>query len=61
MWLEFGRAFCLMLIFEGVLPFLYPGRWRRMVGVIAQMSDRDLRVMGMVSMALGVAVLFLIH
>jgi uncharacterized protein YjeT (DUF2065 family) len=60
MWEELGKAFCLMLIIEGILPFLYPGRWRRLIAVIAQVSDRQLRVMGLISMLVGTVLLFAI-
>ncbi|WP_185235114.1 DUF2065 domain-containing protein [Teredinibacter franksiae] len=57
MWEEFGKAFCLMLIMEGIMPFLYPDRWRKLVATLATISDRDLRVMGLVSMLIGLGVL----
>jgi len=28
MWQELGIALCLMLVLEGILPFLYPRQWR---------------------------------
>ena len=31
MWEELGKAFCLMLVLEGIIPFLYPTRWRHLV------------------------------
>lgn len=61
MWLEFAQAICLMLVIEGIIPFLYPNRWRRMVATIAMISDRQLRIMGCVSMLIGAGLLFLIR
>lgn len=60
MWLELARAFCLMLILEGIMPFLYPHRWRQLVATLAIVHDRQLRIMGLVSMMLGIAILYLI-
>lgn len=60
MWEELGRAFCLMLVLEGIIPFLYPTRWRNLVASLAQVSDRQLRVMGLVSMLIGVGLLYLL-
>lgn len=60
MWEELGKAFCLMLVLEGIIPFLYPTRWRRLVASLAQVSDRQLRVMGLVSMLVGVGLLYLL-
>ncbi|TQV72631.1 DUF2065 domain-containing protein [Exilibacterium tricleocarpae] len=58
MWEELGRAFCLMLVFEGILPFLYPNRWRALVAALATGTDRELRVTGLVSMLVGTGLLF---
>ena len=60
MWEEIGRAFCLMLVIEGILPFLYPTRWRRLVASIAMVSDRYLRIVGLVSMMIGVGLLYVL-
>jgi uncharacterized protein len=61
MWEDFLRAFCLMLIFEGVVPFLYPNRWRRLVAVLAPINDKNIRLMGLSSVAIGLAVLLLLR
>ena len=60
MWEELGRAFCLLLVLEGILPFLYPTRWRRMVASIAAITDRQLRIMGLISMLVGVGFLYVL-
>jgi hypothetical protein len=54
-------AFCLMLIMEGILPFLYPQRWRKLVVQLAQVSDRHMRLLGLVSMLLGLGLLLLVR
>jgi uncharacterized protein len=61
MWEEFAKAFCLMLVLEGVIPFLYPTRWRRLVASLAQISDRQLRFIGLGSMLMGAGLLYLIQ
>lgn len=61
MWEDIGKAICLMLVIEGMLPFLYPGRWRRLIAVLAQVSDRQLRIMGLISMVIGAGLLFLLN
>jgi uncharacterized protein YjeT (DUF2065 family) len=60
MWEELGRAICLVLILEGMLPFLYPSRWRRLVITLAVMTERQLRLVGFMSMAIGVGLLYLL-
>jgi len=57
MWEEFGKAICLMLIIEGILPFLYPHRWRQMVAMLAGTKDSHLRLMGLASMLIGLMIL----
>tara|TARA_B110000503_G_scaffold102892_1_gene153664 strand:+ start:3521 stop:3715 length:195 start_codon:yes stop_codon:yes gene_type:complete len=54
-------AFCLMLIMEGMLPFLYPQKWRKLVAQLAQISDRHMRLLGLSSMLLGLILLFLVR
>ncbi|HCH32129.1 MAG: DUF2065 domain-containing protein [Oceanospirillaceae bacterium] len=54
-------AFCLMLILEGILPFLYPQRWRKLVVQLAQISDRHMRLLGLASMLLGLGLLLLVR
>lgn len=61
MWEELGKAFCLMLVFEGIIPFLYPQRWRKLVVSLALVNDRQLRITGLLSMLLGAGLLYLIH
>lgn len=60
MWESLGKAFCLVLILEGMLPFLYPQRWRQLVESLAAVGDRQLRVAGLVSMLAGVILLFVL-
>lgn len=58
--LSLGQAFCLMLVLEGIMPFLSPGRWRNMANMMAQVNDRAMRVMGLISMLIGAGLLFLL-
>lgn len=57
----FLQAVCLVLVIEGIVPFLYPGRWRSLVVKLAVVSDRELRIMGLISMLIGAGLLFLIR
>ena len=61
MWQSLLTAVALMLVLEGIIPFLYPGKWRNLVAMLAQISDRQLRIMGLVSMVLGVVILYLVN
>ncbi len=50
-------ALALMLILEGVLPFLAPNLWRETFRRITQMSDGQIRFVGLSSMIVGLLVL----
>jgi uncharacterized protein YjeT (DUF2065 family) len=61
MWREFGIAISLMLILEGIIPFLYPARWRNLVVTLAQIDNSKLRMTGLGSMIAGLVLLYLIN
>lgn len=52
-------ALSLMLVLEGIVPFLYPQRWRKLVHRLAEVNDQQLRITGLLSMLAGVALLYL--
>lgn len=53
MWSIFITALGLLLVFEGILPFLSPHFWRKMMQQMVAQNDRILRVIGLVSMLVG--------
>ena len=61
MWNDLWVAFALMLVIEGILPFLSPRTWRDVMLSAARMDDRGLRTLGLVSMALGLGLLYLVR
>ncbi len=61
MWMELAQAAALMLVLEGIIPFLYPNRWRQLAARLALISDRQLRMIGLGSMVVGVVLLFVIR
>jgi len=52
-------ALALMLVIEGLLPFLSPGLWRQMFERATKMSDGQIRFIGLSSMLVGVLLLVL--
>ena len=50
-------ALALMLVLEGLLPFLSPGAWRRMFERALAMNDGHVRFIGLTSIVVGVVVL----
>jgi uncharacterized protein YjeT (DUF2065 family) len=53
----FIMALALVLIIEGVLPFLAPNLWRDTFRKITQMSDGQIRFVGLSSMIVGLLLL----
>jgi len=53
----FLMALALMLILEGVLPFLAPTLWRETFRKITQLSDGQIRFVGLSSMLVGLLLL----
>ena len=51
----------LMLIFEGIIPFVNPGTARKMYAMILQMDDHSLRMGGLVAMSLGLILLYFVR
>ena len=52
-------AFALMLVLEGLLPFLAPRVWREGFRRLTELSDGQLRFIGLSSMLLGLLVLMI--
>jgi uncharacterized protein len=50
-------ALALMLVFEGLLPFLSPTMWREVFARALQMSDGQIRFIGLASMLAGLVLL----
>lgn len=61
LWDELWIATALLLVIEGIIPFLSPVLTRRALAMMAEMDDRTMRVSGLVSMVLGVVVLYLVR
>ncbi len=52
-------ALALMLVLEGLLPFLSPGAWRSVFEKATRMSDGQIRFVGLSSMLAGLALLLI--
>ena len=50
-------AFALMLVLEGVVPFISPGIWRDTFRRLIQLSDGQIRFVGLTSMLAGIILL----
>lgn len=54
-------ALALMLVLEGLLPFLSPSTWREVFSRALDMTDGQLRFVGLASMLAGLALLLLVR
>ncbi len=61
MWHELAMAFCLMLVIEGILPFIDPKRWRKMLLMLDEVDDTTMRLLGLGSMLTGTVLLYIIN
>jgi len=52
---------CLFLVLEGMLPFLSPKLWKRLVKDAAELNDSALRGFGFGMMVLGTLLLHLLN
>lgn len=52
-------AFALMMVIEGLLPFAVPNVWRDTFKKLTEMSDGQIRFIGLISIVSGLAFLLL--
>jgi uncharacterized protein YjeT (DUF2065 family) len=50
----------LMLILEGIIPFLFPKQWRQAFEQLTRFNDGQLRFFGLAALLVGSAVLFVV-
>ena len=60
-WTDLLAALALVLVIEGIIPFINPQSLRRMLETAAQLDDRTLRIAGLASMILGVILLTVVR
>jgi uncharacterized protein YjeT (DUF2065 family) len=61
MWKELAVALCMVLVIEGILPFLSPRRWRSVAELARQVDDATVRMLGFTSMVIGTTLLYLVR
>ena len=60
-WQDLFAAIALVMVIEGILPFLSPRSLRQAYLSVTQMGDRTIRRTGLASMVIGAVLLFLIR
>jgi len=61
MWHDLLAAIALVLVIEGIIPFINPGAMRRALLKMMEMNDQSLRFAGLTSMLIGVILLYVIR
>jgi uncharacterized protein YjeT (DUF2065 family) len=61
MWTDLWIALALVLVLEGILPFMSPDTVRRILLVAIQADNRSMRLSGLISMLAGVGLLYLVR
>ena len=51
-------AFGLMLVLEGMMPFLFPSTWRETLRKLSRLQDGQVRFIGMTLMLVGVLIIY---
>ena len=59
MWENFLNAIALMLVLEGMLPFLSPQTWREAFKKLTEINDSQIRFVGLTSMLAGILLLII--
>ncbi len=60
-WSDIFAAFALYLVFEGLMPFVSPASWRKSMLTALQLNDGQLRLIGLASIAAGLALLLFVR
>ncbi|HXN09756.1 MAG TPA: DUF2065 domain-containing protein [Steroidobacteraceae bacterium] len=60
-WSDLLAALAIVCIIEGVMPFINPPGMKRLLAKLAALEERELRLGGLFSMLIGLAILFLVR
>lgn len=58
---SFLLAFALMLVIEGLLPFIAPHVWRDTFRRVTEMNDGQIRFIGLTSMLIGLGLMAVLY
>lgn len=61
MWSELFTALALVLVLEGIMPFVNPDGMRKMFLLAMQLDNNTLRFIGLSSMLAGLILLYIVH
>lgn len=60
-WNDLVTALALLLVLEGILPFISPDSMRRTLVQVVQLDDRTLRTIGLAAMLIGLGILAVVR
>jgi uncharacterized protein YjeT (DUF2065 family) len=60
-WSDLLAAVAILLVLEGLLPFINPNGTRRVFARLALVSSNEMRVAGCISLVLGLVLLYLVR
>ncbi|GAB4464055.1 MAG: hypothetical protein OHK0044_00740 [Burkholderiaceae bacterium] len=55
-----GLAFALMLVLEGLMPFLAPAAWRDMFRRVIELNDGQIRFIGLAAILIGLGLFWIL-
>ncbi|PVZ70413.1 DUF2065 domain-containing protein [Pelagibaculum spongiae] len=58
---DLWSALALVLVIEGILPFIAPARWKAAMTQAASQNNRFLQLMGLASMTGGLMLLYMVR
>ena len=61
MWDELLSALALVLVIEGLFPFISPAGFRKKILAMTEMNDRQIRVASLASMLGGLVLLYFVR
>ena len=61
MWQDLLAALALVLVIEGLLPFINPASFRRALLIVSQLDDSYLRFAGLTAMIVGCLLLYAVR
>ncbi|HEY4880539.1 MAG TPA: DUF2065 domain-containing protein [Steroidobacteraceae bacterium] len=60
-WTDLFAALAIVCIIEGIMPFINPSATRRLLARMAAVDEREMRIVGLVSMLVGLAILYMVR
>lgn len=60
-WQSLLSALCLVFVIEGLMPFINPDSWKKLMAQMSTVDSKSLRTFGLVSMLSGVLGLWLVR